>query len=383
MNHNRSIWKNKGLQSLAASVLCILLGLLIGYVVLLIINPAGAAGAIAAILKNFMTFASPPARLKYFGNTLVKTAPLLMCALSVLFANKAGLFNIGAAGQYVAGAAAGLYCALAWNLPWPLCALAAMLAGALLGAASGALKAYRNVNEVISCIMLNWITLYLANMLLSGVKESTSPYTQKLSAVNPGAALPSLGFDKLLGNNQYVSVALPLAVLVAVLVWVILEKTKLGYELKATGFNKSAAKYCGMKEKRNTILTMAISGALAGLGAALYYLTGFEQWEVGMASIPAMGFNGIAAAFLGGLNPIGTIFASYFIQHIASGGAYVDKTMYSAQISDLISSLIIYLCGFVLFFKSFMDARASRKQERNINAEEPSAPAADGKGGNA
>ena len=378
MKSNRSIWKNRAFQSLAASVLCILLGLLIGYVVLLIINPTGAAGAVAAIMKNFMNYPSAAARLKYFGNTLVKTAPLLLCALSVLFGNKAGLFNIGAAGQYVAGTGAALYCALAWKLPWPVCVLAAVLAGAVLGAVSGALKAYRNVNEVISCIMLNWITLYLVNMLLSGVKESTSPYTQKLSAVNPGASLPTLGLDKLLGGNQYVGIALPLGVLIAVLVWVVLEKTKLGYELKATGFNKSAAKYCGMREKRNVILTMAIAGGLAGMGAGLYYLTGFEQWEVGMASIPAMGFNGIAAAFLGGLSPIGTIFASYFIQHITSGGAYVDKSMYSAQISDLISSLIIYLCGFVLFFKSFMDARAARKQEGNVNAEEPDA----GKGGN-
>jgi len=379
MKDNRSIWKNKAFQSLTASVLCILLGLLVGYVVLLIINPAGAWQAITAILKNFMTFPSAPARLKYFGNTLVKTAPLLMCALSVLFANKAGLFNIGAAGQYVAGAFVGLYCALDLKLPWWVCLILAALAGAVLGAASGALKAYCNVNEVISCIMLNWITLYLANMVLSGVKESTSPYTQKLSDINPGAALPTLGLDKLLGKNQYVGLALPLSVLVAVLVWVVLEKTRLGYELKATGFNKSAAKYCGMKEQRNLILTMAIAGALAGMGAGLYFLTGFEQWEVGMASIPAMGFNGIAAAFLGGLNPIGTIFASYFIQHITSGGAYVDKTMYSAQISDLISSLIIYLCGFVLFFKSAMDARASKTQDSNVNDEKP--PVSGGKGG--
>ena len=98
-----------------------------------------------------------------------------------------------------------------------------------------------------------------------------------------------------------------------------------------------------------------------------------------MAAIPAMGFNGIAAAFLGGLNPIGTIFASYFIQHITSGGACVDKAMYSSQISDLISSLIIYLCGFVLFFKSAMDARASRTQDSNVNDEKPAA--AGGKGG--
>lgn len=386
MKKNRSILKNKGFQSLAASVLCILLGLLIGYVVLLIINPAGAGRAIATILKNFMYYPSAAAQLKYLGSTLVKTAPLLLCALSVLFANKAGLFNIGAAGQYVAGACMGLYTGLAWNLPWPVCLLFSILAGAALGAISGALKAYCNVNEVISSIMLNWIMLYVANMMLTQVKEAIGPYTKPLPTTSPASALPTLGLDKLLGNNQYVGIALPLAVAVAILVWVVLEKTKFGYELKATGYNKSAAKYCGMKEKRNIILTMAIAGGLAGLGAGLYYLTGFEPWETSASSVPAMGFNGIAAAYLGGLNPVGTIFASYFIQHITSGGAYVDKTMYSAQISDLISSLIIYLCGFVLFFKSFMDRWASRKQESNVNAEEPekpAPPAADEKGGKA
>ena len=366
MKKSGSIWKNKGFQSLAASVLCILLGLLIGFVVLLIINPAGAGKAIITILENFLYYPSAAARLKYFGNTLVKTAPLLLCALSVLFANKAGLFNIGAAGQYVAGAGVGLYCALGLKLPWFVCVLAAILAGAVLGAASGALKAYCNVNEVISCIMLNWITLYLVNMVLANVKENTSPNTRTLASVNPGGALPTLGLDKLMGGNQYIGIAIPLSVLVAVLIWVILEKTKLGYELKATGFNKSAAKYCGMKEKRNLILTMAISGGLAGMGAALYYLTGFEQWEVGISAIPAMGFNGIAAAFLGGLNPIGAIFSSYFIQHITNGGAYVDKTMYSSQISDFISALIIYLCGFVLFFKTALNSWLNRRDEKKL-----------------
>mgnify|MGYP000249522162 FL=1 len=289
-----------------------------------------------------------------------------MCALSVLFAYKVGLFNIGAAGQYVIGAGACLYCALAWNMPWFVCMLAAVAAGAVLGAISGALKAYRNVNEVISCIMLNWISLYAVNVLLSQVKETASPYTLTLSSTNPGAAIPSLGLDKLFYNNQYVTIAIPLTILVAVAIWVLLEKTKLGYELKATGYNKFAAQYCGMKEKRNIILTMVIAGGLAGLGAATLYLTGFEQWQTTHSSIPSMGFNGIAAAFLGGLNPIGSIFASYFIQHITSGGAYVDKTMYSAQISDLISSLIIYLCGFVLFFKSLLDRRLDRQAERAV-----------------
>ena len=99
-------------------------------------------------------------------------------------------------------------------------------------------------------------------------------------------------------------------------------------------------------------------------GAALLYLTGYEQWQCSTSSVPAMGFNGIAAAFLGGLNPIGAIFSSYFIEHITSGGAYVDKTMYCAQISDFISALIIYLCGFVLFFKQYMNLRMTRKEER-------------------
>ena len=178
------------------------------------------------------------------------------------------------------------------------------------------------------------------------------------------AILPSLGLGALFSDNQYVTIAIPLTVIVAVGIWVLLEKTKLGYELRATGCNKFAAKYCGMKEKRNIILTMAIAGGLAGMGAATLFLTGFEQWQVTQSAVPAMGFNGIAAAFLGGLNPIGAIFSSYFIQHITNGGAYVDKTMYSAQISDLISALIIYLCGFVLFFKVFMNSRLDRRDEK-------------------
>ena len=286
-----------------------------------------------------------------------------MCSLSVLFSYKVGLFNIGAAGQYVVGVGACLYCALAFHLPWYVCLLAAVLAGALLGAISGVLKAYLNVNEVISSIMLNWISLYLVNMLLSTVKELASPYTLVVNSTSPGSVLPSLGLNELFSNN-YVTIAIPLSILAAVLIWVLLEKTKLGYELKATGFNKSAARYCGMKESRNIILTMVIAGGLAGLGAGLFFLTGFEQWQCTQSSVPAMGFNGIAAAFLGGLNPIGTIFASYFIQHITSGGAYLDKALYSAQISDFISALIIYLCGFVLFFKQFMDSRAAKAEEK-------------------
>ncbi len=382
----KNILKNDGVQSLLASLICVLLGLLIGFIVLLFINPSGAGEAITAVIKNFLNYSKAATQAKYLGNTLVKTAPLLMCALSILFAYKVGLFNIGAAGQYCAGVALSLYAALAWGWGWLPCMLLAMLGGMVLGAISGLLKSYCNVNEVISGIMLNWIVLYLTNMLLTNVKEATSPYTFVLAHKNPSAILPSLGIGSLFNNNGYVGLALPLSVLAAVVVWVVLEKTRFGYELRATGNNKNAAKYCGMAEKRNIILTLVISGALAGLGAAMLYLTGYEQWQCSTSSVPGMGFNGIAAAFLGGLNPFGTILASFFIQHITAGGAYVDKSMYCAQISDLISSLIIYLCGFVLFIKYAMNVGIRKREEKATlkekeQSETPPADANTGKGG--
>lgn len=365
-----SILRNNGFQTIMASLLCIIIGLLIGYIVLLIINPGGAGKAILAIIKNFLYYPSQAAAMKYFGTTLVKASALLMCSLSVLFAYKVGLFNIGAAGQYVVGAGACLYFGLRLGMPWYVCLAAAILMAALVGGVSGALKAYFNVNEVISCIMLNWIGLYCVNMLLTQVKEQSTPYTKSLTSTNKSALLPTLGLNKLFSDNEFVTLGLLLAVIMAVAVWVILEKTKFGYELKATGMNKQAAKYCGMREKRNIILTMMIAGGLSGFGAGIFYLTGIEQWMVQQTSVPAMGFNGIAAAFLGGLHPIGTIFASYFIQHITSGGTYVDKTMYCTQISDLISAFIIYLCGFVLFFKLWLNRFLDKREEKQAAREQ-------------
>ena len=376
MKKQVSMMRRPSVQTLVSSLLCILLGMLIGFIALLIINPAGAGDAMLDIVRNFLNYSKPTTQMKNLGNTLVKTAPLIMCSLSVLFAYKVGLFNIGAAGQYVAGAGACIYCAVGLGWGWLPCMVAAVLAGALVGSASGALKAFRNVNEVISCIMLNWICLYLVNTLLSGVKNPTSPYTYSITkkmivengaaavVEHPEAVLPSLGINALFNNNKYVGLAIPLAILMAVGIWVLLTKTKLGYELRATGLNKNAAKYCGMQDRKNIVMTMAIAGGLAGLGASMLYLTGFEEWSVTQASVPAMGFNGIAAAFLGGLHPIGAVFSSFFIQHITDGGAQLDKQIYPSEISSLISSLIIYFCGFVLFFKLTMTKWLNRRADR-------------------
>ena len=360
---NTSLLRRDSFQTLLSSLVCVLGGLIVGYLVLLFIEPRGASEAIFAVMKSFFRYPGS-LKLKYFGQTLVRSVPLLMCALSVLFAYKVGMFNIGVAGQYVAGACAALYAALAWNLPWYLCLILAMAAGAVLGAAAGFLKTQCNVNVVISGIMLNWIMLYLTNLLLGTVKSPTSPYTKSLQGTNPGALLPNLGMGRSFNNERSVTIAIPLAVIMAVLIWVVLNKTKFGYELKATGNNYNAARYAGMRENRNIILTMMIAGALAGMGAGLLYLTGIEEWETTIASVPAMGFNGIAVAFLGGLSPLGSILSAFFIQYITFGGGNVDLQVYCSQISSLISSLIIYLCAFVAFFKFFIQARIRRNDEK-------------------
>lgn len=362
----KKILKNNAVQSLLTSLICIIIGMFVGYLVLLVIEPSGAAESIMAIAKNFLGYSKTNMQLKHLGTTLAKTAPLIMCSLSVLFSYKVGLFNIGAAGQYVMGACACLYAALAWSWGWLPCMLFAAFAGAFFGMITGALKSYFNVNEVISGIMLNWIGLYFTNMLLTTVKDVSSAYTYTLKAKAKDAILPTLGLENFFNGNKYVGLAMPLAVVFAILVWVVLNKTKFGYELKATGYNKHAAKYCGMAEKRNIIISLAISGALAGLGGSFLYQTDIEQWQVTISSVPGMGFNGIAAAFLGGLNPIGVIFSSFFIQHITEGGSHVDLTIYCSQISELISAIIIYLCGFVGFLKMAMNTSIAKSEEKKL-----------------
>lgn len=360
--------KKPGVQTVISSLICALLGILLGYIILLCMNPAHAFDAIVAILKNFFKYdAKPRLLMYYFGSTLVKAVPIILCAEAILFAYKAGLFNIGVAGQYTFGILASLLFALKFHMPWYVCILMAMLMGAAAGAVCGAFKAFFNVNEVIAGIMLNWIGLYLTNIVLSdtAIMNPSKSETYGLAEEAKSALIPSLGLGKLFGNNEYVTIAIPLTIVVAVIVLIVLNKTKFGYELKATGYNKDAAKYAGMNAKKNIILTLVISGAIAGLAASCYYLTGIEKYVIS-SSVPAMGFNGIAVAFLGGLNPIGAVIAGFFIEHITLGGQYVDTTYYNPQVANLMVSIIIYLCGFVLFIKQILNKRKTKKENKEV-----------------
>ena len=368
---------HNGLQgsvtSVMAALLCILIGLFVGFLVLLAINPAHAwADGFVRILKG--GFHDAPYGV---GKELANAAPLIMTGLSVGFAFKTGLFNIGAAGQYTLGAYGALYCAIMLKLPWFVCLLAAAILGGLWGAIPGFFKAYFNINEVITSIMFNWIGLYLVNELV--YQNGTGPMydVRNTRTLNLGknadlaqSVIPDFGLNKLFQTNS-TTIAIFLAAVVAILIWVVLNKTTFGYELKAVGLNKSAARYAGINEKKNIILSMAIAGALAGFGAGLFYLSNVGQWNpLNSTSLPAMGFNGISVALLASSNPIGTIFSALFISHISVGGTFLSTKYYPTEIADLISGIIIYLCAFSMLFRGKIQKLLFKNADKtNVNAE--------------
>ena len=155
-----------------------------------------------------------------------------------------------------------------------------------------------------------------------------------------------------------------IAIAVAVLIWIVINKTTFGYELKACGHNKNAAKYAGINEKRNIVLSMTIAGALAGLGAGLFFLSGSKEWEpLVSTTLPATGFNGISVALLASSNPIGCIFSAVFISHITVGGGFMTAKLFPSEVSDIISGVVIYLCAFSLLFKGWITKHLSRKPQ--------------------
>ena len=239
-----------------------------------------------------------------------------MTGLSVGFAFKTGLFNIGAAGQYTLGAFGALYCAIVLQWPWYLCLLAAMLFGAIWGALPGIFKAYLNINEVITAIMFNWIGLYMVNDIMYGKGKSpmydlASTKTYSLRKAAPQAMIPSLGMSELFGKLQSVTIAIFIAIFFAIVVYIILNKTAFGYELRACGFNKNAARYAGINEKRNIILAMMISGALAGVGGMAYIIPSVSSWnfEVGVSGA---GFLALAVMIFGQWKPFRIFLAAVF-----------------------------------------------------------------------
>lgn len=337
----RRLKPNSGFISILASITSIIIGLLFGFILLLILDAKNAPAGMANMLTNGIT---------NMGNVLYRSIPLIMVGLSVAFAFKVGCFNIGASGQYTMGAVFALFCALQWNLPWYVCLLAAILGGAVWGLFPGLFKSLFNVNEVITSIMMNWIGMNVSVFWISNVKTMLAPNpdrTLALATGNPSAILPKLGLDKLYSN---LNSGIFIAVIVAVIIWVVISKTTFGYELRACGLNKDGAIYAGINAKLNVVLSMVIAGALAGLGGGLYYLSGGAQFTLGKEII-GTGFDGISVALLANSHPIGCIFSAIFISYLDLGGIAMQSQGYATEATDIVTSVIIYLAAFSLLLR--------------------------------
>ena len=366
MNRKQSIFKNRSVISVMASLLSIAAGLLFGLILLYVFNPVHAMNGFKSMMTTGIKAADK------FAKVLYTAAPLMMTGLSVGFAFKTGLFNIGASGQYMVGAFLCLAGAIQFQLPWYLALVLAIIGGAIWGAIPGIFKAYFNVNEVITSIMFNWIGLFTMNlainnmpmMLASSWGAINKDRTAALASANISAILPKLGLDELLGSN-YANIAIFIAILFAIFMWVILSKTTFGYELKACGLNRNASVYAGINAKRNIVFSMAIAGALAGLGGGLYFLSGTAQYTLVKVLLP-MGFNGIPVALLASSNPIGTIFSALFISYIQVGGDAMQPE-FNKEIIDIIISAIIYLSAFALLTRELI---SKALKSNNIRGDE-------------
>ena len=385
----KTLWDKDGTKTVLASLLSILIGLVVGTLIVIIVGLTkdsipnsgiwdGVRLVFAGILSTGrdaagnLTFGFHPQNM---GNMLFRATPLIMTGLSVAVAYKTGLFNIGAPGQYLMGTLATLMIALGipssscptWVI-WILAFLGGCLAGALWGAIPGALKAFLNINEVLACIMTNWLAANIVTWAFdvsnfkNVVENTKTAYIYKTSFNH--VATPKMLMDKLFPGSQ-ANGGFWIAVIIAIAMYVLINKTTLGYELKACGSNRNAARYAGINDKRNIILSMAIAGALSAGGAALYWLAGNTEfyWST-YQTLPAEGFNGIPVALLAANNPIGVIFTAVFMAMLKIVGTQLTGfTAYNEYITDVIIAVIVYLSAFSLLIRNLISGKRHKEKK--------------------
>ncbi len=351
--------KQEKLIKTIPSVISIIIGIVLGWYILFLMNPSDSfAGIRTVLLGGFNEGVAG------IGSVLYTATPIIMTGLSVGFSMKTGLFNIGASGQFTAGAftaiLVGVKCTM---LPAGFHAVAAVLAGTLAGTLwgmlTGVLKAYFRVSEVISGIMLNYVAMLLTNLLIKNyIYDET--FNRSLP-VAPTAEIPSNVLDFILPES-HVNVIFFAALLIALLVKALLDKSTFGYSLKTTGRNAFAAQAAGIPTKTNIALTPAISGALAGIGGALMFLCDFGDHIPASETVLQQGFTGISVALLGLSDPIGIVIAGLFIAYLTVGGNYLQLFAYTPDAVDMIVAVIIFCGAFVVPIQMFIRAWIRKKK---------------------
>ncbi|MBR6406423.1 MAG: ABC transporter permease [Lachnospiraceae bacterium] len=374
----KKLTEKQGFKSVRASILCILAGLVVGFIVMVIlsffndwITVGDAFYGLTILLGGPFSSGTAQYIRTNIGDMMFYATPLIMTGVSVAIAYKTGLFNIGAAGQFLMGTMGSLLVALNINttgkpalgvLVWILALVVGAVFGMLWGAIPGFFKAVFNVNEVIVCIMTNWIAANIVSWVFGAMPHLVNSGSGKsgylITTAVTGNGTPKIGLNKLF-SGSYLDLGIVVAVLLAIIIYIMLTKTTFGYELRACGANKYGARYAGMNEKRNIILSMAIAGGLAAIGGAIYYLNpGIEfKFDSAYGKLPDYGFNGIPAALLGSSNPIAVIFVSLFIRYLSIGGDNLPSAGFNKYIADIIIALIIYFAGFSRLFNDILSRR--------------------------
>lgn len=346
--------------------------MLVGFIILLIANPSQAINGFKQILTGAVTNGS-----KGIGNIFYYATSIMLTGLSVGFAFKTGLFNIGASGQFIVGAFGAVFVGIKFeqlgSVHWIVALLAAGVFGAVWALVPGILKALCNVNEVISCIMMNYIGMYLVNHL---IKYDSALFNQLKNESNPvaqSATIPKFGLDKVFEGSS-VGGGIIIAIIVVIIIYILLNKTTFGFELKAVGFNREASKYAGINQTRSIICSMAIAGALAGLAGGLLYLAGSGKYIEVVDVLADEGFQGISVALLGLSNPIGILFSALFIAYISQGGFYLQLCGYTPEVIDIIIAVIIYFSAFALILQTMYTNHKKRRAVTKRLAEMPGKP---------
>jgi simple sugar transport system permease protein len=328
------------------TILSILIGFVIGAVFLVIagISPAVAYGKL---------FDSVFGKTKYLVWTLTYASPLIFTGLSVAFSFRTGVFNIGAEGQFVVGALTACVLGILVDVPAvihvPLCIIGAAAAGFIWSYLVGLMKVKRGIHEVLSYIMFNWIAFYLSNYVvnLAGIHKDGAEVTKD---VLDSARILFPDSVRSLFDCKAANWGIVMAVAAAILVWIVLEKTTLGYRLKAVGFNNSAAQYGGINSNRSVLTALGISGALAGLGGAVQIL-GMAGRVSQFAGQEGFGFEGITVALIGSSSPIGCIFSGLFYGAMKYGGSKLSMVKAPSEVVDIIMGCIVLCIAISAVFK--------------------------------
>jgi simple sugar transport system permease protein len=336
----------------------VILGLIAGGVLMLAIGSNPFEGF-------FYLFRGGLMNMERIGNTIATAITLMLVGLSVAFAFKTGLFNIGAAGQMLIGGLCATLVAHYVFLPRPLYLIviiaAAFLGGALWGVIPGLLKAKFNVHEVVATIMMNWIAYWSIYYFVPAYLKGPSLETESKS-IAIEQTLRSPWLTKLF-DGGYMNLGIFVAIAAVLVVKFVLDKTTLGFELKAVGSNRFCAEYAGIRVNRNVIISMMIAGGLAGLAGMTYY-TGYSR-NIQIGVLPSMGFDGIAVALLGASNPIGVFFSGLFFGMLQSGKGFMNAmTEVPPEIADTIIATIIYFTATSVLFSKFWDKVGRRRKER-------------------